>query len=857
MERIGPYEVVRELGRGGMGVVYEVRDTRLDDRRLALKLLHGGPLLQPEELRRFEREGQLLARVRHPQVVRVHELGVGPRGTYLVTELVEGEGLDQRLARGPLGVSEAATLVRDLARGLAAVHAQGVLHRDLKPQNVRLRPDGSPVLLDFGLARGLDLTSLTQTGVLLGTPKYMAPEQVEDPRRVDERADVYGLGGILFACLCGRAPFEGATPWETISKVLSADPRWPSRELPVPLLGVLRRALAKDPAARHASAAELADALDEVLAARAPAPRRAGRALALSALVAGLLLGAMALALRGPAVDPAGSPAPGDSASATPSASTAPSAGTTPSPAADPAQAALGELARWDAADRALQERAAALAGERLGAGFEPLGLRDFACGPLHHRLALFRHRATGIELVLLPGATFLMGSAMDQRRQVAEVDRGAVDDPLAVAGLLLGQEHPRHEVRLAPFLIAREPRTSSPADPNGWTWSEAHDWLRASGLRLPSEAEFEYAASGGSDALFFWGDVPDREGRYTRGSTDLRAQPLPNAFGLTRVVGWGWQWCEDDFLPGYLSASRQGAPLVAWPRFPLRACRGGTTAVQSRRTSRAGILAVERMSLRAAASLPGFAGAPAPPAPPSPTPIPSRLPRGVELRDDEPCARDGSILVWVPPGSFAMGHEAYPDSSPRRPCRVDRGFYLGKLEVTFAQFGRFCAETGGPPPNRVVGGAVAGDLDPVVNVSWYAAREYCAWAGGRLPTTEEWEYAAAGPEGLELPWGQEWDWARRANLGAGKAGDPRDGFLGLAPVGSFPLGASPFGCLDLCGNASEWTSREGPREPSRRVVRGGSWRQGPDYAPVARYLVMDAASSSPEVGFRLCVDAP
>ena len=165
---VGPYQVVRELGRGGMGLVLEVRHPDVP-RPLALKLILDQEA-DDTALARFGREAQLLARVRHPNVVVVHQLGRAPEGPYLVTELVAGESLEAQVRRGPLAPERAARITRALADALVAVHAEQVLHRDLKPQNVILRADGSPVLLDFGLARAQGGEKLTQTGTSLGTP---------------------------------------------------------------------------------------------------------------------------------------------------------------------------------------------------------------------------------------------------------------------------------------------------------------------------------------------------------------------------------------------------------------------------------------------------------------------------------------------------------------------------------------------------------------------------------------------------------------------------------------------------------------------------------------------------------------
>jgi predicted Ser/Thr protein kinase/WD40 repeat protein len=311
MRTIGPYEVVRELGRGGMGVVYEVRHPDIP-RPLALKLILGEA--HPQALARFGREAQVMARIRHPGVVTVHQLTRVAEGPILVSDLIDGKSLARLIKEalpGTLASRRAATLVRALADAVEAVHAQGVLHRDLKPDNVIVREDDSPVVLDFGIARDESAEKLTQTGQLLGTPAYMSPEQAEggSPSRLGPATDVYSLGAILFALLAGRPPFEGATSaFEMVKKVLTEEPRWPSQDRPgVPrgLEAICRRAMARDPRSRHPSAAALRDDLDAFLAAPdVPAtPGRRG-AFALGGVVALLAAGGALAAMLGPGSSP-------------------------------------------------------------------------------------------------------------------------------------------------------------------------------------------------------------------------------------------------------------------------------------------------------------------------------------------------------------------------------------------------------------------------------------------------------------------------------------------------------------------------------------------------------------------------
>ena len=278
--RVGDYELVRELGSGGMGAVYLARHGPSGALR-ALKLLQARG--DPELVLRFQREVEAQARVdAHPHVARIHEAGVHEGQPWFAMELLGGGDLAQRLAAGPLPPDEAARLVAALARGLAHVHARGVLHRDLKPSNVLFDDRGAPRLADFGLAYLGDRDSLTKSGALLGTPAYMSPEQVTAGARADERSDVYGLGALLYHALTGRPPFAGPSPLAILEQVLLGKPLPPRRlspAVPPRLEAVCLRAMAREPGARFPSAAALAEALE---GAPGPAPSRARRVVALA-----------------------------------------------------------------------------------------------------------------------------------------------------------------------------------------------------------------------------------------------------------------------------------------------------------------------------------------------------------------------------------------------------------------------------------------------------------------------------------------------------------------------------------------------------------------------------------------------
>ena len=255
------YRVISLLGTGGMGQVFRVEDTR-SGQTLALKVLRPLDTDDTDRVRRFQREIQILTRIRHPAVLHILDWGDSTAGLYFVTELVDGEDLKVAIRRrGPWAPAEAAALGATLAEALAAAHAQGVVHRDVKPNNIMIARDGSVRLLDFGLARGagIDMATLTRTGTILGTPGYMSPEQF-DAHGVDERSDLYSLGVVLFEVLTGRLPFTGQTPIAVALAHKTETPPLPrslQHAIPAWLERVVLRCLEKDPARRFASASEL------------------------------------------------------------------------------------------------------------------------------------------------------------------------------------------------------------------------------------------------------------------------------------------------------------------------------------------------------------------------------------------------------------------------------------------------------------------------------------------------------------------------------------------------------------------------------------------------------------------------
>ncbi|MDQ3370062.1 MAG: serine/threonine protein kinase, partial [Myxococcota bacterium] len=279
---IGNYRIISELGKGGMGVVYRAEHVQLG-RPAAVKMLLPQLSNDASIVQRFFNEARAASAIDHPGIVEVYDFGRHTDGrAYIVMPLLKGESLEHRLQRGAFTPPEGATIVAQVAGALAAAHARGIVHRDLKPDNVflvpnELMPGGVQVkLLDFGIAKLVDDPGgafKTQTGVMMGTPAYMSPEQCMGRSDLDHRTDLYSLGCILFHVLCGRPPFLGD---QGTGMVIAAhlrdpapDPRGFNPDVPDALAAIIHRLLEKEPAARYGSATELRAAL---VAAGATAP---------------------------------------------------------------------------------------------------------------------------------------------------------------------------------------------------------------------------------------------------------------------------------------------------------------------------------------------------------------------------------------------------------------------------------------------------------------------------------------------------------------------------------------------------------------------------------------------------------
>jgi Tol biopolymer transport system component len=274
--RLGPYEILAPLGAGGMGEVYRARDTRLD-RQVAIKILPEAFGRDGDRVARFEREARSLAALNHPNIAHIHDLEDSQGVRALVMELVDGEDLTVRLARGPLPPAEALAIATQIADALDAAHERGIIHRDLKPANIKVTDTGTVKILDFGLAKAMDgadavdpmnsptfASPATQLGVILGTTAYMAPEQAKG-KTVDKRADIWAFGCVLYEMLTGQSPFAAASAAESLAHIVAREPDWTAlpASLPRGVRQLVQRCLQKDPRLRLRDIADARFALTQ------------------------------------------------------------------------------------------------------------------------------------------------------------------------------------------------------------------------------------------------------------------------------------------------------------------------------------------------------------------------------------------------------------------------------------------------------------------------------------------------------------------------------------------------------------------------------------------------------------------
>jgi formylglycine-generating enzyme required for sulfatase activity len=800
--RIGDFEIAREIGRGSMGIVYEAIQVSLG-RRVALKVFpaHGR---SEQAVERFKREAGAASKLVHPGIVPVYAIGEDESFHYYAMKLVEGKTLRELIYTDKIPPERSAKIAKKIAEALDYAHKQGVIHRDIKPTNVIVQANDQPVITDFGLAKDLSLSSMTQVGIVLGTPTHMSPEQAAGSKDIDHRTDIYALGACLYEMLSYRLPFNAQNLEELLQKVAEEEPERLRRidaRIPADLEAIVLKALAKRPSDRYDSAAALAEDLGRYLAGdrvraervtfgkqlrkwahRNPLPA-IGLALLL-ALSAGavLSLGVRAVAARGEKarLERALEQAAGsrDKAAAIAIADQL--------LLLDPSNEALVkkrtelEMAREREAAEARRVRNREEAQKHVQAG-------DSAEERSKALAGMERERALGLAL-----DAFGRALGLDPENVAARAGRGRI----YLAKALEAERQGDDELAATYFGLVRE------HNPDG-----LYDGpLRAEG------------------SLTVKASVPGARVLVDR----VLAVPETGETRRERLV-------EPMDAPYAASAVTVGAFVVeVW-------AEGYVTATASITVERGVHDELDVRLLREREIPPGFVYVPAGPARLGgdraairPLPRERRRVEGFLIAAHETTCEEYAAFLSAIPHSDAM------QLLPRRRTRI------GYAEVFWRDSpGKPVQYPKDWPPTR-----------PVTGVTYEGAARYALWRAGemglpiRLPSEFEWEKAARGGDGRSYPWGEA-DPLGRANVVSGdEPGSAR-------PVGSTPADVSIFGCFDTVGNASEWTSSMHNGRTLVKIVRGGCYLPTFDPPRLASRTPCEVASPAEHTGFRLACDLP
>jgi len=816
--QIGDFQIVRELGRGSMGIVYEAYQRSLG-RRVALKVFdtRGKKALAIE---RFRREATAAAKLNHPGIVPVWAVGEDPntRALYYAMQLVDGPTLRDFIYTEKPSTSRTASIAKKVAEALDFAHSRGVIHRDVKPANIIVTKDDQPLLADFGLAKNLALAQVTQVGIMLGTPTHMSPEQARGEKTIDHRTDVYGLGACLYEMLTYRLPFYGEDLDDLLDKLHEQPPIRPrklDRQIPAALETITLKCLEKDREERYDTAGEVARELGRFLAGEAILARPVSGFTRLRRWgarhprkLAGFGIGAVLVVVFGVLF---GWRQVGRSLRVASLRLQAEHAFEQQDLVA--AEAHLEELLEVDPRNAYAQKRRAGIAAqvgraqvlaERARERAQEEALRARA------RVQGERHAAAGLELLQQarrepPGSAerekvegqalkeFGIAVALDSDCRTAYTSRAKVflerlaraeangDEALALHFRRLVEENNRYGV--FDKLLRPEGEVSLSTRPQG--------------ARCELRQIHRDVATGMAETTVEETDL----------ATPIVSRTLPRGSYLYEVS-----------LPGYATA-----------RVPFQVVRHGRVKLNVR-------------LLR-----------------------PSAIPEG---------------MVYVPAGPAIIGGDQKAIRSLPREVVDLPGFLIGEREVTVGEYVEFLAALpAGIPDRRDEAGFVPrggrkqryaqlfwreedgawsyprqwAPERPVSGIGWKAAVAYCQWkkrvtgVSYRLPSEREWEKAARGADGRPYPWG----WAAPEGL------PTLQRTAGPMAVGSAPQDRSVFGVLDMTGNVAEWTLSSYDARLLHRVVRGGAWPPLVDTPRTAARFPALVGAPPYYVGFRVAADLP
>jgi len=782
----GRYKLEQCIGSGGMGEIYRARRMHIGD-TVAVKVLRADVVEDEKSRQRFYREARAAAMLHHPNAVVIHDFGEDADGTaYIVMELLVGRSLRQVLVQeGTISAVRAYGIIRQASAALDAGHRNGIVHRDIKPDNIILLDSNDAAdhvkILDFGIAKVLDNKTLdthsleqrlTNVGSVIGTPHYMAPEQCQG-EEADSRSDIYSLGVVLYELLTGVAPFLAKTPTGVAIKHVTEKPR-PLREInpsvPEAIDRVVLHALEKDPNARPQTALELARAFENALVSEPDTMRfiRSGESQRITtSMIGGIGDPEVARTPTQP-----GTPVPSQNFETTVSPQSAPqNFETTVSPS-------TGADQLKQSGDSATEFIARV---QTTGEPPKPAG--DAATE------FIARVKTTEPPKPVGDAATEFIA-----RVKTTEPPKSGATPSAPSAQALQGTE-------LLP--ISEDRPQIKPVEPA----------KRQEAGKKPSPADKPEKKE-------------EKKEKKKAGATPPIKKPAPTPAAIMK---------QPLVLIGVAAALVVIISVIAYWRHHQR---------QLLERQRQEQLLLERQRQQSVAIVP----------PPG--------------------------MAYVPGGEFLLGRdgEDIPEKENEKPAHpvTVAPFFIDLTEVTNEQYQKFVDAKGYKPPPVWQGNHFPVDANkvPVTDVTWEDVKAYAEWVGDgkRLPTEEEWEFAARGTDGRMYPWGPEW----APNLSNSKSDENEK--QRLIEVGQFPKGASPFGLLDMAGNAWEWTASDykvypggAPYNPPNgfknlKVIRGGNFDSMPkivaatvrrpwpatrdDWAPGEKPLYSGT-------GFRLAKDAP
>ena len=908
--RLGEYEILEKLGEGGMGSVYKARHPRLNS-IVAIKVLLPEIARDKSLAERFMREARLAAQLQDADIVQVLDMDQADGKQFIVMQFVDGESLQSRIDReGELSETDALRIVRDVARTLAIAHRQQIVHRDIKPSNIMLTRAGRVKVCDLGLAKSVerDGPALTESGTAMGTPHYIAPEQARSTKSVDGRADIYSLGATLFHMVTGTTPYKGSSSYEIILKHVTEPPpdaREANAAITAATAMLIQRMMIKNPDERVGTCDEVVQNIETILASakdsraqmRTVATPSAGvvtqdvsnaqPAVARPASARWLTVGAAALAGAGVVVWVVW--AAGSEGKATATKPTTTVARTSPATTIATPPSTTRMPTTTVAASRA--------DGTASGALSTPAPDSPQSAAPQKRTIEFDLGGGVSMELVHIPPGEFLMGSPENETGR-------------------RGDESPQHRVRITKgFYMGITEVTQAQYEaamganpshfkgrewPVGVSWSDAVEFCKhlsartGREVRLPTEAEWEYACRAGTTTRYYFGDTDAAVGDYAwhQGNTGNTPKPVgqrrANPWGLYDMGGSFFEWCQDWYDGSYYGKSPllnptgppTGQPMPPDNR-PTRVVRGSSWNTQ-----------VSSGDVRSAARNCTYPDRPCgnngfrvvcnatdstPAAPPAPSPTLPTTPAAKTL--DLDCGGVTMVLVRIPPGEFMMGGPdsepaRAPEEGPQHRVRITRAFYMGVTEVTQAQY----QAAMGKNPSKF-----KYDQNPVEMVPWSAAVEFCKRLSARtgrevrLPTEAEWEYACRAGTTTRFFFGE-----KDADLGDYAWYAANSGRM-TRPVGQ--KRPNPWGLHDMAGNVVEWCMdwhargyyhqspyadppgpetgdlcSDGGRNPPEptRVVRGGSWLSSePRYLRSAARERTYPDTPGAESGFRVVCNVP